>query len=82
MQTFHLKGWRMENMDDDVRCLVKSWPKLRTLTLPLDQTFISLSTLRIIAKKCPELRYLRIPLDTSTIPPIEKSFTTNWRFWL
>ena len=77
MQTFHLKGWRMENMDDDVRCLVKSWPKLRTLTLPLDQTFISLSTLRIIAKKCPELRYLRIPLDTSTIPPFNtyrKSF--------
>jgi hypothetical protein len=73
MQTFHLKGWRMENMDDDVRCLVMSWPELRTLKLPLNQTFISLSTLRIIAENCPELRHLQIRLDTSTIPPFDTS---------
>jgi hypothetical protein len=73
MQTFHLKGWRMENMDDDVRCLVKSWPKLRTLKLPLNQTFISLSTLRIIADNCPELRHLQIRLDTSTVRPFDPS---------
>ena len=50
IQIFHLIGWRIENMDNDVRCLVKSWPKLRTLKmLPFNETFISLSTLRIIA---------------------------------
>ena len=66
-------GWRMENIDDDVRRLVISWPKQRTLTLPLDQTFISLSILRIIAENCRKLRYLRIPLDTSTISPFDTS---------
>ena len=73
METFCLNGWRMENMDDDVRRLVMSWPKLKTLRLPLNQAFISLSTLKIIAENCPELRYLRIPLDTSTIPPFDTS---------
>ena len=73
IQIFHLNGWRVENIDDDVRRLVISWPKLRTLTLPLDQTFINLSTLRIIAENCPKLRYLRIPLDTSTISPFDTS---------
>ena len=73
MQTFNLIGWRMENMDDDVRRLVMSWPKLRTLNLRLNQTSISLSTLRIIAENCPKLRFLRIPLDISTIPPFDTS---------
>ena len=73
METFHLKGWNMENMDNDVRRLVMSWPELRSLRLPLNQTFISLSTLRIIAENCPELRYLHIRLDTSTIPPFDTS---------
>jgi hypothetical protein len=73
MQTFRLINWRMEHMDDDVRRLVMSWPKLRTLRLPLNQTFISLSTLRIIAENCPELRQLHIRLDTSTIPPFDTS---------
>ena len=66
MQTFQLKCWKMENTDDDVRCLVMSWPKLGTLKLPLNQTFIPLSTLRIIAEKCPELRLLHIRLNNST----------------
>ena len=74
METFHLLRWRMENMDDDLRHLANSWPKLRTLrVLPSDQTFISLSTLRIIAESCPELRHLTILLDTSTIPPFDVS---------
>ena len=73
MQTIHLKGWRMENMDDDVKCLVMSWPKLRILRLPLNQTFISLSTLRIIAENCPELRSLDIRIDTSIILPFDTS---------
>jgi hypothetical protein len=71
MQTFDLMGWKMENTDDDVRHLVLSWPKLRTLNL--HKTLISLSTLRIIAENCPELRSLEIPLDTSTIPPFDTS---------
>ena len=33
MQTFHLKDWRMEDMDDDVSRLVMLWPKLVTLKL-------------------------------------------------
>jgi hypothetical protein len=72
MHTFHL-SWKMENVDDDVRGLVMSWPKL--IFLSLDRTFISLSTLRIIAEKCPELRYLHtgIQLESSTIPPFESS---------
>ena len=74
IQTFHLIGWRMENMDDDVRRLVKSWPKLMTLKMiPFNETYISLSTLRIIAENCPELRHLEIQLDTSTIPSFETS---------
>ena len=75
MQKFVLEGWKMENMDDDVRLLVMSWPKLRFLSLPLrvSQTFISLSTLRIIAENCPDLRHLCIRLDTSNIPPIDAS---------
>ena len=72
MHTFHLYGWRMGNMDDNVRRLVMSWPKLRALSLlPSNRTFISLSTLRVIAETCPELHYLHIPLDISTIPPID-----------
>jgi hypothetical protein len=70
MQTFYM-GWKMENADDDVRHLVMSWPKLRTLNLL--QAPISLSTLRIIAENCPELHSLQIPLDTSTIPPFDTS---------
>ena len=67
IQAFHLKVWKMENMDNDVRRLVMSWPNLRTLKLiPLNQTSISLSTLRIIAENCPELRYLGVRLDNST----------------
>ena len=76
MQTFNLMGWRMENvenMDGDVRRLVMSWPKLRSLRLPLNQTHISLLTLRIIAENCPELRHLQIRLNTSTIPPFDAS---------
>ena len=74
MQTFHLKDWRMEDMDDDVRRLVMSWPKLVTLKfLPYNQTYISLSTLGIIAENCPELRQLEIRLDTSNIPPFDPS---------
>jgi hypothetical protein len=71
MQKFDLMGWKMEITDDDVRRLVMSWPKLRTLNL--HHTFISLSTLRIIAENCPELRHLLIQLDTSTIPPFDTS---------
>ena len=71
MQTFHLNGWSMINIDDEVRRLVMSWPKLRTFTLIYVP--ISLSTLRIIAENCPELRCLRIPLDISSIPPFDTS---------
>ena len=74
MQCFHLINWKMENMDDDVRRLVTSWPKLRTLkVLSLNETSISLSTLKLIAENCPELRHLQIQLDTSTIPPFDTS---------
>ena len=74
LQSFHLWNLKMGNMDDDMRRLVMSWPKLRSLKLPhrVDQ-FISLSTLGIIAENCPELRHLRIRLDTSTIPPFDTS---------
>ena len=60
-----------ENLNDDVRRLVMLWPMLRTLNL--NQTSISLSTLRIIAEICPELRHLHIRLNTSTIPPFDTS---------
>ena len=75
MQTFRLLRWRIENIDDDDRRLVMSWPKLRTLTvLPSDKaSTISLSTLRIIAQSCPKLRHLNIQLDISTIPPFDIS---------
>ena len=56
-----------------MRRLAMSWPNLRTLRLPLKETLISLSTLRIIAENCPELRCLEIRLDTSTIPPSDTS---------
>ena len=61
----------MKNSNDDVRHLVKLWPKLRTLNL--DRTPISLSTLRIIAESCPDLRHLYIRLDASPIPPFDTS---------
>ena len=76
MQTFHLRlkyRW-MENLDDDIRRLVKSWPKI--IFLNLKQTLISLPTLRIIAENCPELRHLHIQLDTSTLPPFDSSSKT------
>jgi hypothetical protein len=74
MQSFQLLRWGMENGDDDIRRLVMSWPKLRTLAvLPRDQTFISLSTLKIIAESCPELHDLSIQLDVATIPPFDIS---------
>ena len=71
MRTFDLTGWKMENADDDVRRLVMSWPKLRTLDLC--QIPISLSTLRIIAENCPELRSVHIALNVSIIPPFDTS---------
>ena len=71
MQSFHLKDWRMKKSNDDVRHLVKSWPKLRILNL--DRMPISLSTLRIIAESCPELRHLYIWLDASPILPFNTS---------
>ena len=76
IREFKLLGWTMEDNDDVVRRLAKSWPKLRTFILklylrPLNQTFVSLTTLRILADNCPELRYLHIPLDISTIPPFD-----------
>ena len=74
MQCFHLINWKMEDMDDDVRRLVTSWPKLRTLkVLSLNETSISLSTLKIIAENCPELRQLHIRLETSAIQPFDTS---------
>ena len=74
LRSFRLRNLKMGNMDDDMRRLVMSWPKLRSLKLPhrVDQ-FISLSTLGIIAENCPDLRHLRIQLDTSTIPPFDSS---------
>ena len=74
IQRFDLHRCRMENMDDDVRRLVMPWPKLTHLSLlPLNQSYIFLSTLRIIAESCPELFFLRIPLDASTFPPFDTS---------
>jgi hypothetical protein len=73
MQTLHLEGWRVENVDDMGR-LVMSWPKLRTLrVLSLRQTLTSLSALKIVAEKCPDLQELGIYLDASTIPPFDAS---------
>jgi hypothetical protein len=71
MQTFTLTGWRLANADDDLRGLVMSWPKLRTLDF--GQTPISLSTLRIVAESCPELHSAQISLDISIIPPFDTS---------
>ena len=76
IRKFCLLGWTMENNDDAVGHLAKSWPKLRYLALgvlrqPFHQSFVSLSTLRIISDNCPELHYLHIPLDISTIPPFD-----------
>jgi hypothetical protein len=80
MQTFHLT-WNMKNMDDEVRRLVMSWPKLTSLHLSRSRaaTFISLSTLRKIAENCPELRSLQIPLqyDTATFDASSKSLYHN-----
>ena len=74
MQSFQLHRWKMENMDDDVRRLVMSWRKLRTLAvLPSDNSFISLYTLRIIAESCPELRHLSIHLNIYSLPPFDIS---------
>ena len=84
MESFHLEYWTMKNMDDVMRRLVMSWPKLRTLIVnvcqrPHDQPLISLSTLWIIVENCPELRHLEIPLDTSTIPPSDTSNSKSLR---
>ena len=65
METFCL-DWRIKSLDD-LKSLVKSWRKLRTLNL--NQTLVTLRTLRRIAEYCPELRHLHIRLSTSTIPP-------------
>jgi len=80
MQTIHLI-WKLKNMDNDVRRLVMSWPKLRTLRLPLAQKFISLSTLRIIAESCPELHHLTTRLDTSSFSesPLDTSSNRGLR---
>ena len=74
MQVLLLKGLLMESdIDDDMRRLVKSWPKLRRLRLPHLDKSISLSTLRIIAENCPDLHFLQIPLNAFTIPPFDTS---------
>ena len=75
IQKFELVGWRMEKNNDALRRLTMSWPKLRHLELlrsrSPNQTFISLSNLRIIAENCPELRILDVELDSDTIPPFD-----------
>ena len=78
IQKFELVGWRMEKNNDVLRRLAMSWPKLRQLVLlpcleaqSPNQTFISLSNLRIIAENCPELVFLDIELDVDTIPPFD-----------
>ena len=75
IQKFELVGWRMEKNNDALRRLTMSWPKLRHLELlrsrSPNQTFISLSNLRIIAANCPELRILDVELDSDTIPPFD-----------
>ena len=82
MQTFGLYGWRMDNMDNDVRRLVMSWPKLRTLSLlPPNQTFISLSTLRIIVLNCIICIFNWILLPSHLLIPLAKAFAIIWRFW-
>ena len=70
LQTLELVGWRMEKNNDALRCLAISWPKLRSLTI--NQTYLSLTNLRIIAESCPELRHLYIELDIDTIPPFDE----------
>ena len=80
LQTFQLKRWKMGNMEDDVKRLVMSWPKLKSLKLlPFNIKPFPLSTLRIIAESCPELRTLGIRLDTSTLPPFDTSTTKSLR---
>ena len=81
MQTFHLNCWRMESMDDDVRHLVMSWPKLRILRLPLDESFIYLSTLRIIVLNCVICIFDWILLQSHLSIPPAKAFAIIWRFW-
>ena len=69
METFRL-DWRMKNWED-LKGLVTSWPKLRTLNLI--QTLASLSILGLIAENCPQLRHLHIRLNTSIIRPFDIS---------
>ena len=74
METFHV-DWKMKSWDD-LKCLLTSWPKLRTLKL--NQTIVILSTLRLIAENCPQLHHLHIGLCTFTIPPFpNKSLCHN-----
>ena len=71
MKTLLLSGWRLDNVNDDVRRLVMSCPKLRVLSLR--KIPISLSALKIVAERCPDLQELDIYLDASTIPPFDAS---------
>ena len=71
LQKLLLNGWRVDNVNDDVRRLVMSCPKLRVLSL--GETPISLSALKIVAERCPNLQELFIHLDASTIPPFDAS---------
>ena len=69
-------------MNNDVRRLVMSWPKLRVLSFR--GTPISLSALRIVAERCPDLQELYIHLDASTISasiPLAKALATYWILW-
>ena len=76
----------MEKNNDALRRLRMSWPKLRILKLlpysyvPAgtgNQTYISLSNLRIIAENCPDLHELHIELDIDTIPPFDDISTKS-----
>ena len=74
MEIFRM-DWRMKNWDD-LKCLLRLWPKLRALNL--NQTFFTLSSLGLIVENCPQLRRLHIQLSTSTIPPFpSKSLCHN-----
>ena len=78
IQSFNLLDWKMENYNDAVKRLATSWPKLRHLGKDsFNDTFISLSVLRIIAENCSDLRRLEIQLDTSTIPPFDDIFSKS-----
>ena len=85
MQSFDLKNWMMGNMDDDVRRLVVSWPKLKNFEGAYSWSVVYFlvdfkDNCGETVLNCVICTFIWILLLSHLLIFLPKAFTTIWRF--